>query len=234
MASLPENLAGIQQRIQAACDRSGRPAGSVKLLAVSKSQPPDSIEQAAQCGLALFGENKVQEARHKIALSPGRLRWHFIGHLQTNKVREAVELFEMIQTVDSLPLALEIQKRCQQAAKTMPVLLEINVAGESSKHGYAPARLLSELKDLAGLDRLQIQGVMAIPPFNPSPEQARPHFRQLRTLRDQAEQVLGFGLPHLSMGMSGDFEVAIEEGSTLVRLGTALFGQRQSFSPRDH
>jgi pyridoxal phosphate enzyme (YggS family) len=230
--SLAENFEKIQQRIRAACDRCDREPNSVTLLAVAKSQPPESVRAAAALGLTLFGENKVQEAKVKIPLCPGRLRWHFIGHLQSNKCRDAVELFEMIQSVDSLPLAQEISKRAGQVARTLPVLLEVNVAGESSKFGYPPDRLLAELKILGALPRVEIQGLMAVPPWSAEPEKSRPHFRRLRELKQQAEQVLGIPLPHLSMGMSGDFEVAIEEGATMARIGTALFGLRSTAKPR--
>ena len=145
MVSLPDNLMTIQQRIRAACTRAGREAASVTLLAVSKTHPPGTIEAAVSCGLLHFGENKVQEAKAKIPLCPGKARWQFIGHLQSNKVRDAVELFEMIQSVDSLSLAREIAKRAEQAAKTMPILLEVNVAGEASKFGYEPKKLLAEI-----------------------------------------------------------------------------------------
>ncbi|MGA2854376.1 MAG: YggS family pyridoxal phosphate-dependent enzyme [Verrucomicrobiota bacterium] len=225
-----ENLNFIQQRIRAACERSGRAPDSVTLLAVSKTHPPETIRAAADCGQLLFGENKIQEAKAKIPLCPGKCRWHFIGHLQSNKVRDAVELFGMIQSVDSLSLALEVNKRCEQAAKKMPVLLEVNVAGEASKSGYQPEKLLAELKELNKLPRIEIHGLMTVPPFVIEPEKARPHFRRLRELKRQCEEILGAPLPHLSMGMSGDFEVAIEEGATLVRIGTALFGPRRKLN----
>lgn len=224
--SLTENLAAIQQRIHAACDRAGRKPESVTLLAVTKTHPPETIREAVAAGLLYFGENKVQEAKAKIPHCPGRARWHFIGHLQSNKCRDAVELFEMIESVDSLSLAQEINKRAEQAAKTMPVLLEVNVAGEGSKFGYAPDQLLAEFTALNALPRLEIHGLMAVPPYTPQPETARPHFRRLRELKARCEQMLGAPLPQLSMGMSGDFEVAIEEGSTIIRIGTALFGPR--------
>ena len=223
-----ENLNLIRQRIAAACARAGREANSVTLLAVSKSHPPEAIQTAVDCGQIYFGENKIQEARAKIPLCPGKARWQFIGHLQSNKVREAVELFEMIQGVDSLSVAKEISKRAEAAAKTMPILLEVNVAGEGSKFGYQPAQLLAELNELNALPRIEIHGLMAIPPFTPLPEKSRPYFLRLRELKTQAEAVLGAPLPQLSMGMSGDFEVAIEEGATIVRIGTALFGERVS------
>lgn len=213
--------------MRAACERAGRAPESVRLLAVSKTHPPETIREAVNCGQLLFGENKIQEAKAKIPLCPGKCRWHFIGHLQSNKVRDAVELFEMIQGVDSLALAREINRRGEQAAKRMPVLLEVNVAGEASKFGYAPERLLAELGELNALPKIEIHGLMAIPPFTPEPEKARPYFRRLRELKARAENLLGAPLPELSMGMSGDFEIAIEEGATLVRVGTALFGERR-------
>ena len=221
------NLADIRQRMAAAAARSGRAPGSVTLLAVSKTHPPAAIEAAVAAGLRFFGESKIQEARAKIPLCPGNLRWHFIGHLQSNKCREAVELFALIQGVDSLALAQEINKRADQAAKTMPILLEVNVAGEASKFGYRPQQLLADWRELNALPRLEIQGLMTVPPYATDPEKARPHFRRLRELKAQCEELLGAPLPHLSMGMSGDYEVAIEEGATIVRIGTALFGKRQ-------
>ena len=225
---LAENLKGVQQRITEACGRAGRDPISVKLLAVTKTQLPEVVQQASKLGLALFGENKVQEAKAKIPLCPGRLRWHMIGHLQTNKCRDAVELFEMVQAVDSLHLAEELNKRAEQAARTMPILLEVNIVGEGSKFGYKPGQLLDELKALNSLPRLEIHGLMTIPPWSPLPERVRPVFRKLRELKSQSEQILGAPLPELSMGMTADFEVAVEEGATLVRIGTGLFGERKS------
>ncbi len=212
----------------AACARAGRDESSVMLLAVSKTHPPETIKLAVDCGLLHFGENKIQEAKAKIPLCPGKARWQFIGHLQSNKVRDAVELFEMIQGVDSLALAREISKRAEQAGKTMPILLEVNVAGESSKFGYKPEAVIAELNELNALPRVEIHGLMAIPPYNPVAEASRPYFQKLRVLKEQCERMLGAPLLHLSMGMSGDFEVAIEEGATIVRIGTALFGERVS------
>ena len=223
-----DHLHLIRERIAAACARAGRAPETVTLLAVSKTHPPEMIAAAVACGQWHFGENKIQEAKAKIPLCPGRARWHFIGHLQSNKVRDAVALFEMIQGVDSLAIAREISKRAEQAAKTMPVLLEVNVAGEASKFGYPPAQLLAELTELNALPKIEIHGLMAIPPYTPVPEKARPYFRRLRELKTECEAILGAPLPELSMGMSGDFEVAIEEGATMVRVGTALFGERGS------
>jgi len=226
--SLAENLDSIQQRIRAACERAGRKPESVTLLAVTKGQPPDAVSEAGRLGLTHFGENKIQEAKAKIPLCSGKLRWQFIGHLQTNKCRDAVELFEMIQSVDSLHVAQEISKRADLAGKTMPILLEVNLAGEASKFGYRPERLEAELSQINALPRLEVHGLMTVPPWTANAENVRPVFRQLRELKERAEQVLGAPLPQLSMGMSGDFEVAIEEGSTIVRIGTALFGPRKS------
>ena len=223
---LSENLGGVQRRIATACERAGRARESVTLVAVTKGQPPEAVTEAARLGLSLFGENKVQEAKAKIPLCPSRLRWHLIGHLQSNKSRDAVSLFEMIQSVDSLALAEELNKRAEQAARTVPILLEVNVVGEASKFGYGPELLLAELSQINALKRLEIHGLMTVPPWTPDPERVRPVFRRMRALKEQCEQALGAPLAHLSMGMSGDFEVAIEEGATLVRIGTALFGAR--------
>ena len=226
--NIEENLNSIRASIAAACARAGRAADSVTLLAVSKSHPPETIRAAVECGQIHFGENKIQEAKAKIPLCPSRARWQFIGHLQSNKVRDAVELFEMIQGVDSLAVAQEISKRAEQAGKTMPILLEVNVAGEGSKFGYKPEQLLADLNTVNALPRIEIHGLMAIPPYTPVAENARPYFQKLRELKLRCDQSLGAPLPHLSMGMSGDFEVAIEEGATIVRVGTALFGERLS------
>lgn len=226
--SLAENLNSIQQRIHTACTRAERDPASVTLLAVTKTQPPEVVTEAARLGLASFGENKIQEAKAKIPLCSGKLRWHFIGHLQTNKCRDAVELFEMIQSVDSLHVAQEISKRAEQAGKTIPILLEVNLAGEASKFGYRPDKLEAELQQLNALPRLEIHGLMTVPPWTSNAENVRPFFRQMRELKQRLEQILGAPLPHLSMGMTGDFEVAIEEGATIVRIGTALFGPRKS------
>ena len=217
------NLKAVQERISAACARRGRNPSAVTLMAVCKGQPPEVVKAAAAVGLSLFGENKVQEAKAKIPLCPARLRWHMIGHLQTNKCRDAVHFFEMIQSVDSLHLAQEINQCAAKAAKTMPILLEVSVAGEASKYGYRPDQLAAELAQINALPRLEIHGLMTMAPWTPDPEKVRPVFRQLRELKERCEQFLGVPLAHLSMGMTSDFEVAIEEGATLVRIGTALF-----------
>ena len=223
---LETNLKLIQERIRAACARAKRDPGEVSLMAVTKTHPPETVAEAARLGLTLFGESKVQEAKAKIALCPGRIRWHMIGHLQTNKCRDAVELFEMIQSVDSLHLAEELNKRSEQASKTIAILLEVNAAGEASKFGYKPEQLVADLKRINEFPRLEIHGLMTIPPYSPVPERSRPMFRQVRELKAKCEQIIGASLPQLSMGMSGDFEVAIDEGATIVRIGTALFGER--------
>ncbi len=196
------------------------------LLAVSKGHPPGAIREAMDLGLVVFGESKVQEAKVKIPQCPGRARWHMIGHLQTNKARDAVQLFEMIHSVDSLHLAEEIHKRAEQLAKSMPVLLEVNLVGEASKFGYKPETLLEEMDRLNALSRLEIHGLMTMAPWSQDAERARPVFRALRELKERCEDKLGAPLAHLSMGMSGDFEPAIEEGATIVRIGTSLFGAR--------
>ena len=224
--SLADNLASIQQRIAAACAKAGRDPASVLLLAVSKGMPPEMVREAAECGLTVFGESKVQEAKVKISMCPSRLRWQMIGHLQSNKCRDAVHCFEMIQSVDSLALAQEINKCADKQAKTMPILLEVNLAGEATKFGFKPEQLLADLDAINALPKIEIHGLMMIAPWTPDAEKVRPVFRQLRELKTQCEARLGATLPHLSMGMSGDFEVAIEEGATIVRVGTSLFGTR--------
>ena len=224
---LSENINSVQERIAAAFARARRDPGSVTLVAVTKGQSPEVVTEAARLGLTLFGENKIQEAKAKIPLCPGRLHWHFIGHLQTNKCREAVELFEMVQSVDSLHVAEELNKRAEQAARTLPILIEVNIVGEASKFGYRAEKLRTELSQLNCLPRLEIHGLMTVPPWSSEAESLRPVFRQLRELKLECEQILGAPLPHLSMGMTGDFEVAIEEGATMVRIGTALFGSRK-------
>ncbi|MBN8248423.1 MAG: YggS family pyridoxal phosphate-dependent enzyme [Verrucomicrobia bacterium] len=224
--SLAENLARVQERITTACGRAGRDPSEITLLAVSKNHPAAAVTEAVALGVTSFGESRVQEARVKIPASPGRARWHFIGHLQSNKAREAVALFEMIESLDSLDLAAEVQRQAEKQAKTVRVLAEVNIAGESSKFGWNPAQFLGELDRLNAFPRLELHGLMTIAPYSPDPERARPVFRRLRELRDAAADRLGAPLPVLSMGMSGDLEVAIGEGATLVRVGTALFGER--------
>jgi len=220
------NLEHVHQQIADACDRTGRDPAEVRLLAVGKKFTADTIRDAADAGLVLFGENRVQEAKTKIPDCPGHLRWHFIGNLQTNKCRDAVALFEMIHAVDSLKLAEELNKRCEQAAKVMPVLLEVNVSGEGSKHGFAPDDAVNMMEPVNALSQLEIHGLMTMAPWVPEADQARPYFAKLRETRERCEDKLGVPLPELSMGMSGDYPAAVEEGATLLRLGTVLFGPR--------
>ena len=223
---LEANFESIQQRIRQAGERAGRDPASVRLVAVSKGHPPEAIEAAAKLGHLLFGESRVQEAKAKIPLCSSRLHWHLIGHLQTNKCRDAVRLFSMVHSVDTLKLAEEINQSAEKLSKRVPVLLEVNVAGEASKFGLKPNDVLALLPQFNALPRIEIHGLMTIAPWTPEPDTVRPFFRQLRDLKEQCENLLGAPLPHLSMGMSGDFEVAIEEGATMVRIGTALFGPR--------
>jgi hypothetical protein len=223
---LSASLSQVRQRVAAACARAGRDAASVTLVAVSKGHPAQTVCAAAAGGLTLFGESRVQEARVKIGQCPSRLQWHLIGHLQSNKCRDAVHFFTMIQSVDSLALAREINKWAEKSARTMPVLLEVNVAGESSKFGYAPEKALDDLKEINALPKIELHGLMTVAPFARDPEKIRPVFRRLREIKGQCEDLLGVPLDHLSMGMSGDFEVAVEEGATMIRLGSALLGDR--------
>ena len=222
--SIAENYNQLQARITAACERAGRDPASVLLLPVSKGHSAEAVEEAAALGLRVFGENKVQEAKVKIPMCSSRLQWHMIGHLQSNKARDAVQLFTMIQSIDSLALAEEVNKWADKLSKRVPILLEVNTAAEASKFGFSPDNLPVEA--INDLPRLELQGLMTVAPYTPTPERVRPYFRTLRELRDECSQKLGAPLPHLSMGMSGDFEIAIEEGATIVRIGTALFGAR--------
>lgn len=226
MSDLATRLEHVQSRIRKACGRCGRDPASVRLMGVSKNHPASAVSDLVSLGLTLFGENRVQEAKAKIPQCPSRARWHFIGHLQSNKVRDAVALFEMIQGVDSLAIAGEIQRHAEKQSRRLGILLEVNVAGESSKFGWNPDAVVEAIPALNAFDRLELHGLMTIAPYSPDPARARPCFRRLRELRDRCEQRLGAPLPTLSMGMSGDLEVAIEEGSTLVRVGTDLFGPR--------
>ena len=223
---LAENLESIQTTIAAAAAKSGRRADEVELVAVSKTHPPEAIHQALDAGQLIFGESRVQEARAKILQLPSRLRWHFIGHLQKNKVRHALPLFELIHSIDSLELAGDVNRIAEEAGAFPRVLLEVNVAGEATKFGFTPERVRENLEMLLGLRRLQIEGLMTIAPFAPEAELSRPYFAALRELRDGLQKEFRVPLPRLSMGMSGDFAVAIEEGATLVRVGTAIFGKR--------
>lgn len=226
MSELTDRVAAVQHRMAMAIDRSGRHPNDVTLMAVSKNHGPDAVREAAGCGLTLFGENRVQEAAMKIPECPGNLHWHLIGHLQRNKVRPAVEYFEVIHSVDSWRLLEAIQQACDQSSRRISVLLEVNVSGESVKFGFKPEEVPEVLARAASLPRVEITGLMTIPPLTEDPEGARLHFRALRTFRDQWQQETGMALPTLSMGMSHDLEVAVDEGSNVIRVGTAIFGPR--------
>jgi pyridoxal phosphate enzyme (YggS family) len=231
MDDFPARLASIQSAIAAAARKAARDPAEIELLAVSKTQPAEAVQQAMRAGLTHFGENKVQEARAKIE-ELGRGVWHLIGHLQSNKAKDAVRLFHSIDSVDRADLAQEIDRRADALGKTQNVLLQVNIAGESTKFGCAPeaARALAEA--INALPHLSLRGLMIIAPFSSDPEKSRPHFAALRELRDKIQADTGLLLPVLSMGMSGDFVIAIEEGSTCARIGTALFGERIKFKDR--
>ncbi len=214
------NLERVQTAIAAACRRAGRSSGDVLIVAVSKTVDAERVKAAIDAGVSALGENRVQEAKEKIEALGHSVPWHLIGHLQTNKARDAVRLFDWIQSVDGYDLARELDRRAAALDRTVTALLEVNVAEEPQKSGVRPDDVKSALDAIAGLDRITIRGLMAIPPAVEDAEASRPHFRRLRALRDAA------GLEHLSMGMSADYEVAVEEGATIVRVGTAIFGPR--------
>jgi pyridoxal phosphate enzyme (YggS family) len=221
-------LAAIRDRIARAAARSGRSEGDVLLVAVSKTQPVERLVEAREAGVDVFGENYLQEAEGKIAAIPGA-DWHFIGKLQGNKVKKAVSLFSFIQTVDSARLAAELSRRAVDSGRIVPVLVEVNLGCEWSKAGVEPAALPGLVESIAGLPGLSLRGLMAIPPTAARAEESRPHFARLRELLASARAAAGNaaeGMTELSMGMSDDFETAIEEGATMVRIGTALFGDR--------
>jgi len=225
-----ERLARINARIEEACRRAGRPAGSVVLIGASKTQPAARLAEARQAGLKTFGENRVQEALAKSRELPPDLEWHLIGPLQSNKVRLALDLFRTIHSVDRVKIAEALDREAGSRGLQIFGFLEVNLGSEASKHGFAPQRLAEDALPLSRLQHLRIAGLMAIPPPGESPEDSRPWFRRLRELRDDlAARPEWRGFPGwLSMGMSDDFEVAIEEGATHVRVGTALFGPREA------
>jgi pyridoxal phosphate enzyme (YggS family) len=223
--SIQDRLFRVQDRIRAAAVSAGREPSSITLVAVSKAMPVEAIREAVTAGITILGENRVQEARDKIAALPGLATWHLVGHLQTNKSKLAVQLFDLIHSLDSLKLAQALDQHGQQAGKLVRCLIEVNLGGEESKSGISEEGVRPLLEAAGQLPYLRIQGLMAIPPFLPDPEQSRPFFRRLRNLRDKLEAE-GFPLAELSMGMTHDFEVAIEEGATMVRIGTAIFGPR--------
>jgi pyridoxal phosphate enzyme (YggS family) len=214
----------VWDRIEAAAARSGRPASAVTLVAVSKTMPTEIVQEAVTAGLRIFGENRVQEAREKCVRVSGAAEWHLIGHLQSNKAKLAVDLFERIHTLDSARLAEDLNRHAGEAGKRLRCLVQVNLGEEPQKSGAAEVEVRTLLEAAARLSHLVVDGLMVIPPFL-EPEAVRPYFRRLRLMRDQFTGE-GFSLNELSMGMSQDFEVAIEEGATLVRIGTALFGTR--------
>lgn len=223
------NIMGIRQRMTAAAERCGRNQEDIKLMAVSKTVPPERVQQAIKAGITWFGENYVQEAREKIPAVGQNVSWHMIGHLQTNKVKYVVHLFDWIHSVDRIELARELDKRAAQNQRTLKVLIEVNVSGEVSKSGAEPSRVLELVRQISVMPNLNVQGLMTMPPFFENPEEARPYFVALRRLRDkiEGENIPGVQMKELSMGMTGDFEVAIEEGATIIRVGRAIFGERQ-------
>lgn len=219
-------LNGVRKRVKAACERSGRDESTVSIVVIAKNHGPERVREAADCGVTVIGENRVQEAIHKQSMSPGGLEWHMVGHLQRNKVKHAVRVFRMIHSVDSMELLEVINKACGEHGVVLPVCLQVNVSGEASKFGMPPEEGLGVLERCSSLMNVDVMGLMTIPPFSPDPEASRPYFAELRGLRDSWRDATGFDLEGLSMGMSNDFEVAIEEGATWIRLGTVLFGRR--------
>lgn len=226
-AAISENLAHVLSAISDAARQTGRSPDSVRLIAVSKTHPIEVIQEAIEAGQLTFGENRVQEAQPKISALPAKLHWHLIGHLQSNKARLALPLFELIHGVDSLELLAQINRIAGDLGLFPRVLLQVNVAGEASKFGFAPGKLIDLVEEIVKFDRVQIEGLMTIPPLAPAAEHSRRYFVTLRELRDKLAAQFRFPLPELSMGMSNDFRVAVEEGATMVRVGTAVFGERK-------
>jgi pyridoxal phosphate enzyme (YggS family) len=220
MGDIRTSLARVREAIAAACRRAGRSPDDVQLIAVSKTVDVERIRQAVTAGVGALGENRVQEAREKVEALGRPVPWHLIGSLQTNKARDAVRLFDWIHSVDRADLARELDRRAGAVGRMVDTLVQVNLGDETQKGGVRPGDLKRLLDELAGCSALRVRGLMAIPPAAQDPERMRPYFRWLRELRDEA------GLHHLSMGMSADYEVAIEEGATMVRLGTAVFGAR--------
>ena len=226
MDSIAENLARVRREIVEAAAKAGRGPGEIELVAITKAHPAEKVREAIDAGQRLFGESRVQEARAKIPELPSSLRWHFVGHLQKNKIRHALPLFEMIHSVDSLALAQDMNRIAEQEGLHPRVLLEVNVAGEGSKFGFTPDKLREQMEGLLALPRLSILGLMCIPPIANEAAASRKYFVQLRELRDSLQTEFRVDLTQLSMGMTQDFWIAVEEGATLVRVGTAIFGER--------
>src|SRR6266481_1022515 len=227
MINIEANLNRVKNEIAQAAQVSGRKVTDIELIAVTKTHPTEIVREAVDVGQLVFGESKVQEARAKIPLLPSNIRWHLIGHLQKNKIRHALPLFEMIHSVDSLELAQDVNRIAEEEGLHPRVLLEVNVAGEGSKFGFAPEKLRAEMESLLALPRLSILGLMTIPPIAEEAEASRKHFVALREMRDRLQTGFHVDLGQLSMGMTNDFPIAVEEGATLVRVGTAIFGERR-------
>lgn len=225
---IASNIAKIKQRIAAAAERSHRPPDSVKLLAVTKTIPRMLIEEAISAGVTALGENYVQEAKEKITALGRKTEWHMIGHLQTNKAKYAVKLFDYIHSVDRLDLAVEIDKRAGLAGRKINILIEVNVSGEKSKNGIEETKAIGLLQAISGLGNIAVQGLMTMAPYSSDPENSRSCFSGLRNLQQKIirEGIAGIRMDELSMGMTDDFEIAIEEGATIVRIGRAIFGER--------
>ncbi len=223
-----DNLRYVQERIREACKKAGRSAEEVTLLGASKTVPPEKIQKFYECGLRTFGENRVQEFLKKYeALQDADIDWHFIGRLQTNKVKYLMNKVSLIHSLDRVSLADEIEKRAKKVGIVQDVLIEVNVGGEETKGGVQPEDLKKLFEYTLSLKNLRVIGLMTIPPYLDDPEDVRPYFVRLRELRDELEKEFSTSLPHLSMGMSHDFEIAVEEGATIVRVGTLLFGERE-------
>src|SRR3989454_5952864 len=223
---IAENVACVREQIAQAAAKARRAVDEIELVAIAKTHPAEKVREAIEAGQTLFGESRVQEARAKIPELPSNLRWHFVGHLQKNKIRHALPLFEMIHSVDSLELAHEMNRIAEEQGMHPRVLLEVNVAGEGSKFGFKSETLRAEMESLLALPRLSILGLMTIPPLAEEAEVSRKYFIQLRELRDRLQTEFRVDLAQLSMGMTQDYAIAIEEGATLVRVGTAIFGER--------
>src|SRR6266852_7482939 len=226
MSPIAENLKRVREQIAQAAAKAGRAVDEIELVAISKTRDAEKVREVVEAGQSLFGESRVQEARIKIPELPSNLRWHFVGHLQKNKIRHALPLFEMIHRVDSLELAKDVNRVAEEEGLHPRVLLEVNVAGEGSKFGFKPETLRAEMESLLSFSRLSILGLMTIPPLAEDAEASRKYFVELRELRDRLQTEFHVDLAQLSMGMTQDFAVAVEEGATLVRVGTAIFGER--------
>jgi PLP dependent protein len=226
MVSIAENLQRVREQIMQAAAKAGRAVNEIELVAITKTHPAEKVRGAVEAGHTVFGESRVQEARAKIPELPSNLRWHFVGHLQKNKIRHALPLFELFHGVDSLALAQEMNRIAADDGERPRLLLEVNVAGEGSKFGFKAETLRAEIGSLLALPRLSIEGLMCIPPLAEEAGASRKFFVQLRELRDSLEKEFDVNFPHLSMGMTQDFSIAVEEGATLVRVGTAIFGER--------